>query len=97
MKVPLLNSCLDLRNIMARIEIGKYLAVDSRVCGGRLIFKGTRIPIADALEMVEVGYTAEGISKQYRGLVSPDAVREAKSLILRGFLKEETKKLKVAA
>lgn len=23
---------------MARIEIGKHLAVDTRVCGGRLIF-----------------------------------------------------------
>lgn len=82
---------------MARIEIGKYLAVDSRVCGGRLIFKGTRIPVADALEMGEMGYSPDGISKQYRGMVSPEAVREAKSLILRGFLKEEAKKLKVAA
>lgn len=82
---------------MARIEIGKSLAVDSRVCGGRLIFRGTRIPVADALEMVEMGYSPDGISKQYRGMVSPEAVREAKSLILRGFLKEEAKKLKVAA
>jgi uncharacterized protein (DUF433 family) len=28
---------------MARIEIGKHLAADTRVCRGRLIFKGTRI------------------------------------------------------
>lgn len=82
---------------MARIEIGKYLAVDNRVCGGRLIFKGTRIPVAHALEMIEAGYTPEGISKQYRGLVAPDAVREAQSLISRGFLKEETKRVRVAA
>lgn len=27
---------------MARIEIGKHLAVDSRICGGGLIFKSTR-------------------------------------------------------
>jgi uncharacterized protein (DUF433 family) len=85
------------KSLMARIEIGKYLAVDSRVCGGRLIFKGTRIPVADAWDMIEMGYTPEGISKQYRGLVAPEAVREAKSLILRGFLKEETAKHKVAA
>lgn len=82
---------------MARIEIGKYLAVDSRVCGGRLIFKGTRIPVADALAMTDAGYTPDGISKHYRGLVTPKAVREARSLILRGFLKEEPRKLKVAA
>jgi len=36
---------------MARIEIGKHLAADSRVCGGRLIFKGTRILVSDALEL----------------------------------------------
>jgi len=82
---------------MARIEIRKYLAVDSRVCGGRLIFKGTRIPVAHALEMAEAGYTPEGISKQYRGLVTPGAVREAQTLIFRGFLKEATKRVKVAA
>jgi uncharacterized protein (DUF433 family) len=82
---------------MARIEIGKYLVADSRVCGGRLIFKGTRIPVAHALEMAEAGYTPDGISKQYRGLVTPESVREARSLILRGFLKEEPRKLKVVA
>ncbi|MEK7727940.1 MAG: DUF433 domain-containing protein [candidate division KSB1 bacterium] len=80
---------------MARIEIGKYLVVDSRVCGGRLIFKGSRIPVAHALEMVELGYTPEGISKQYRSLIAPAAVREARVLVARGFLKEETKKISV--
>ena len=28
---------------MARVEIGRYLAIDTRVCGGRLVFKGTRV------------------------------------------------------
>ncbi len=28
---------------MARLEIGKHLGVDTRRCGGRLTFKGTRI------------------------------------------------------
>lgn len=65
---------------MARIEIGKHLAVDSRVCGGRLIFRGSRIPVADAIELAAVGYTPERISKQYRGLITPDAVREAQTL-----------------
>jgi uncharacterized protein (DUF433 family) len=65
---------------MARIEIGKYLAVDTRVCGGRLIFKGSRILVSDALELFAAGYTPETVAKQYRGLIKPDAVREAKSL-----------------
>ncbi|MGH9847616.1 MAG: DUF433 domain-containing protein, partial [Blastocatellia bacterium] len=38
---------------MARIEIGKYLAVDTRICGGRLIIRGTRIMVADVLSLSE--------------------------------------------
>lgn len=68
---------------MARIEIGKYLAVDTRLCGGRLIFKGTRILVSDALALAEAGYTPEAVAKQYRGLISSRAVREAKSLFAR--------------
>jgi uncharacterized protein (DUF433 family) len=82
---------------MARTEIGKFLAVDTRVCGGRLIFKGTRILVSDALELVEAGYTPEAVAKQYRGLIAPEAVREAKLLVRRGFLKEVTRKVKAAA
>ncbi len=82
---------------MARIEIGQYLAVDTRVCGGRLIFKGTRILVADALELIEAGYTPEATAKQYRGLITSEAVREAKSLLLRGFLKETISRVKAAA
>ncbi len=82
---------------MARIEIGKYLAVDTRVCGGRLIFKGTRVMVSDALELFEAGYTPEAVAKQYRGLITSNAVREAKSLVFRGFVKEVTSRVKAAA
>ena len=73
---------------MARIEIGKYLAADSRVCGGRLIFKGSRIKVADAMELAEAGYDPAEIAQQYRGIITPEAVREALTLIREGFLKE---------
>jgi uncharacterized protein (DUF433 family) len=82
---------------MARIEIGKHLAVDTRVCGGRLIFRGSRILVSDAIELTEAGYTPEAVAKQYRGLITPEAVREAKSLLLHGFLKETSRRAKVAA
>ena len=82
---------------MARIEIGKHLAVDTRVCGGRLIFRGSRILVSDAIELTEAGYTPEAVAKQYRGLITPEAVREAKSLLFRGFLKEAPRRAKVAA
>ena len=73
---------------MARIEIGQYLAVDPRICGGRLIFKGTRILVSDALELLGAGYTNQSVARQYRDLISPEAVSEAKSLVARGFLRK---------
>ena len=82
---------------MARIEIGKHLAADSRVCSGRLIFKGTRILVCDALELAQAGYTPEQVAKQYRGLITSDVVREALSLTRRGILREITSKAETAA
>ena len=38
------------------------------VCGGRLIFKGTRIMVADAVELAERGYSADDIAAQYRAI-----------------------------
>lgn len=73
---------------MARIEIGKYLAADSRVCDGRLIFKGTRILVSDALELAKAGYAPDKIAAQYPGIISADAVREALSFTRRGVVRE---------
>ena len=73
---------------MPRLEIGKHLAVDTRVCGGRLIFKGTRIMVADAVELSEDGYSPAAIADQYYGFITPEAVKEALSLIRRGVIKE---------
>ena len=66
---------------MARIEIGKHLAADTRVCSGRLIFKGTRILVSDALELTEAGYTPEAIARQYRGAFLCDGVGLGKTFV----------------
>jgi len=55
---------------MARLEIGKHLAADTRVCAGRLIFRGTRLLVSDAIELVEAGYTPHAVAEQYGGLVT---------------------------
>ncbi len=73
---------------MARIEIGKHLAADTRICGGRLIFRGTRILVADVLELTQAGYGPEALAQQYRGLLTEEAVREAVSLTRRQVVKE---------
>jgi uncharacterized protein (DUF433 family) len=73
---------------VARIEIGRHLAADTRVCGGRLIIRGSRILVSDVLELTKAGYGPEAISQQYRGIISPEAVREAVLLTRRGVVKE---------
>jgi uncharacterized protein (DUF433 family) len=82
---------------MARIEIGKHLATDSRVCGGRLIFRGTRILVSDALELAAAGYAPDKIASQYRGILAIEAVQEALSLTRRGVVREILPKAKTAA
>lgn len=82
---------------MARIEIGKHLAADTRVCGGRLIFKGSRILVSDGFELTQAGYTPKGIARQFRGLISPEAVREAVLLTRRGVVREVLTRTKTAA
>lgn len=82
---------------MARIEIGKHLAVDTRVCGGRLIFKGSRILVSDALELLQAGYTPEKVAQQYRDIITTETVQEALSFVKRGIVKEIAGKARVAA
>ena len=66
---------------MARVEIGHHLAIDTRVCGGRLIFKGTRILVNDALQMIRSGLTPRKVAQEYPGLLTPAAASEAVSLM----------------
>ena len=82
---------------MARIEIGKNLAADSRICGGRLVLKGSRILVADLLELAQNGYSAAAIAEQYRGLVRPAAIREALTLVRQGVVREIVGRDKSAA
>lgn len=53
-----------------------------------MIFKGTRILVADVLELTQAGYTPAGVAEQYRGLLTAEAVREAVSLTRRRVVKE---------
>lgn len=82
---------------MARIEIGKHLAADTLVCRGRLIFKGTRILVSDALELSKAGFTPEAIARQYRGIITAKGVREALTLTRRGIVREIARRTKTAA
>lgn len=82
---------------MARVEIGRYLATDTRVCGGRLTFRGTRILVSDVLELLRAGFTPKQIVQDYNGLVSFEAVREAVTFSRKGIVREVLSKTKTAA
>jgi len=82
---------------MARLEIGRHLASDTRVCGGRLIFRDTRILVSDALELLRTGFTSEQIAQEYYGLVTPEAIGEAATFIRKGIVREVLPKTKAAA
>ena len=82
---------------MARVEIGQYLATDTRVCGGRLIFRGTRVLVSDVLELLRVELSPEQVAREYRGLVTSKAIREALTLSRKGIVREVLPKTKTAA
>jgi uncharacterized protein (DUF433 family) len=63
-----------------RIEYGKYIVSDPKICGGDLTFKGTRILVKDVLYFVAHGLDWDSISNEYHGLVSREAIAEAVAL-----------------
>lgn len=82
---------------MARIEIGRYLATDTRVCRGRLVFRGARILVSDVLELLRTGLTPEQVSREYRDVISAEAVREAVAFSRKGIVREVLSTTKTAA
>ena len=50
--------------------------------------RGSRILVSDVLELTDAGYSAAAISRQYRGIITPEAVSEAISLTSRGIVTE---------
>ena len=79
-----------------RTEFGEYLVADPEICGGEWTFKGTRLFVKDALEMLARGYEWEQISYAFDGRVSQPALAEAVALALQA-LQKNTDKLRRAA
>ncbi len=60
-----------------RIEIDKYIVVDSEICGGTPTFKGTRIMIWQVLEMLEAGANVEEITNAFITPISKEQIKAA--------------------
>jgi len=56
--------------------MGKYVTVDPEVCHGKPVFKGTRVLVADVLEMLAAGMSIEDVLNEYPQL-NKEMVREA--------------------
>ena len=68
--------------------IGRFIVADPKICHGKPTFKGTRIMVADVLEMVSKGHAWEYIIEQWHGNITKAAISEAVALSRESFLKQ---------
>lgn len=62
---------------MKRKLLGRYIVADPRICHGQLTFLGTRLLVADVLELVAVGMDWDQIVQECHGSIGKDAIAEA--------------------
>ncbi len=60
-----------------RIELGRHIVSDSKICGGQPTFKGTRIMVWIVLEQLDRGLTWQEIVREWDGKVSEEAISES--------------------
>ena len=69
-------------------SLGRFIVADPEICHGKLTFKGTRILVADVLQMVSKGYAWDYIIEQWHGNISKESISEVVSLSREYFLKQ---------
>lgn len=58
-------------------SLGQYVVANPRICHGQVTFRGTRIFVKDALEMVAEGLDWDHINWQWHGRAGKEAIAEA--------------------
>lgn len=71
---------------MTRQIIGRYFIADSKICHGKLTFTGTRIMVADVLDMVAMGMDWKEIVRQWHNSITEEAITEAITLSTQAFI-----------
>jgi uncharacterized protein (DUF433 family) len=67
-----------------RVQLGKYIVADPRICGGQPTFEGSRVMVWQVLEQVSSGMPWEHICWAWRGKVGHEAIAEALQLAADG-------------
>ena len=60
-----------------RIELGRHVVADSKICGGQPTFKGTRIMVWIILEQLARGMSWDDILREWPGKFPKAAISEA--------------------
>lgn len=55
------------RESAERIELGRHIVADPRICHGKVTFKGTRIFVSDVLDDIESGLSWDFIIQRWGG------------------------------
>ena len=71
---------------MSRRLMGRYIVADDAICHGKPTFIGTRIMVADVLEMVAMGMDWDTIIAQWRGSISKEGISGAVNLARWAFI-----------
>jgi uncharacterized protein (DUF433 family) len=53
-----------------KVEISKYIVIDTEICHGKPTFKGTRIMVSDILELIAAGEPVENILRSYPSITT---------------------------
>jgi uncharacterized protein (DUF433 family) len=77
---------------MKQTLLGRFVVTDPKICHGQPTFRGTRILVADVLELVASGLAWETIVQEWRGSISKEAIAEAVRLATEAFC-ENTREL----
>jgi uncharacterized protein (DUF433 family) len=71
---------------MHKKTVGDFVVADPKVCHGKLTFKGTRILVADVLDLVAQGTDWETIIRQCHGSITTQAIAESIRLAGKAFV-----------
>ena len=74
-----------------RIELGRFIVADPKICHGQPTYKGTRIMVWQILEDLGYGESVDELVKAWGGRVSREAILETIRLSKKALLNRDGK------